>query len=110
MKSIISCKKDNLGGHSFYINHQGKEYYLFSQNYHQSVNTLFSNGVSILKVFDFKIAKGNYNVKKTISKMRMYIRYIEKEYDLKILNKTLNKGIINKKKTKTNFNKLNYIY
>ena len=98
MESIISCKKNKLGGHNFYIKHGGKEYFLFSQEYHKGVNNHFSRGVSLQNALNISTAKGDHCVIKTISKMKPYIRYIEKEYDIKILKKTIEKGLINKKR------------
>lgn len=109
MNSIISCKMNKLGGHSFYIKHDGIEYYLFSQDYHKGVNNLFSKGVSINNAFNYKTAKRDYCIVKTMSKIRPYIQYIEKEYDVKILKNTINKGVIDKKKKMEN-QKLDYSY
>ena len=98
MDSIISCKVNKMGGHSFFIKHAGKEYYLFSQNYHRGVDSHFSKGISIQNALSVKSAKHDRYVMKTIIKMKPHIKYIEKEYDVKILKNTKEKGTINKRK------------
>lgn len=112
MNTIISCKQDKRGLHSFYVNFCGKDYYLFSQNYHTGVNKYFSSGVSLHKVFDMKTAKKNHCIIKTITKVRPYIKYIEKEYGLKILeetkNKDLNKGFYNHRNDYKNSKYIDY--
>ena len=100
MGSIISCKTNKQGGHNFYIKHEGNEYFLFSQQYHRGVNNHFSRGVSLRNALNISTAKRDHCVIKTMSKMKPYIRYIEKEYDIKILKKTIEKGLINKKRDK----------
>lgn len=110
MNSIIKCNENRRGQHNFYINYAGKDYYLFSQDYHDGVNKYFSKGVSIHNIFDTKRNIKDHCVMKTVSKMKPYIRYIEKEYDLMILKETIEKVVINKKKKHLNKNSDNYDY
>lgn len=98
MSTIITCKQNKVGKHNFFIEHQGKEYYLFCQPYHRGVNIYFTNGVSLNNVLNYKTAKGDHKVIKTMSKMKMYIKYIETEYDIKILKNTIQKSEGYKKK------------
>ena len=98
MKTTIQCKQNKLGGHAFYIKHEGTDYLLFNQKYHNKVNQTFSVGLDLRNSLDPKTAKGDVNVLKTISKMKMYIKYIEKEFQVKILDSSINKGVLNKKK------------
>lgn len=110
MESIISCKTNKLGDHNFYIKHAGKEYFLFSQKYHRGVNIHFSRGVSIHNALNISTAKGDRCVIKTMSKMKPYIKYIEKEYDIKILKSTIEKGLINKKRDSYKYSNEYYEY
>lgn len=98
MENIITCQKNQAGNHNFFIKHKGKEYYLFSQPYHRGVNIYFANGVSLNNVLNYRTAKGDHKVIKTMSKMKMYIKYVENEYELKILNSTIYKGNCRKKR------------
>ncbi len=96
MATIINCKKNALGGHNFYITHDGKKYYLFSQNYHRGVNIYFEKGVSLENVMNVKTAHRDHCVIKTMAKMKPYINYIEKEYNIKILDTTKQKHTFKK--------------
>ncbi len=102
MCSIIKCKKEKKGVHSFYINYNGKDYYLFTQDYHKGVNNYFSRGVSLDKALNCRTANGDFRVMKTMEKLKPYIKYIEKEYNIKILKNTINRRLVNK--TKKHYN------
>ena len=98
MRTFIKCTGNNMGGHSFYINHDGVDYLLFNQRYHTGVNRTFKNGIDLTNSLNPKTAKGDTAVLKTISKMKPYIKFIEKEYQVKILDTSIKKGVVNKKK------------
>lgn len=100
MITSIKCNVSKKGQHDFILNLNGENYYMFSQNYHTGVNKYFKNGVSLNNAMDRKKAKNDHCIIKTMDKFQTYIKYLEKEYDIKILNKTLNKGVINDKKKK----------
>ena len=110
MNSIIKAKTTR-NGLSFYLNHEGKEYYLFSQRYHTGVRKAFVFGVLLNEALSYS----NYNdfcVRKTASKFRSHIKYIEKEYNVKVLDETIKKSQIDKlhKNIKSNCNNLIYSY
>lgn len=98
MNIVIKCKIDKKGGNSFYVSCSGKEYYLFSQSYHKGVNSFFSGGKSIQNVFNNRSAKKDHYIIKTIEKMKPYIKYVEKENNIKILNSSIEKDVINKRR------------
>ena len=91
MKTTIKCTRNKFGKHDFYINHDGKQYFLFSQNYRKGVNNLFSQGVLLQNAFNKKNVNKDHSILKTMSKLKPYIRYIEKEYNVQILNNTKDK-------------------
>ncbi len=93
----INCRRNHQRGHNFYLEHDGKEYYLFSQDYHRGVNIYFSRGVSLEDALDPKKARRDHCVIKTMSKMRPYIRYIEKEFNLQVLDNTKRKSLPRRK-------------
>ena len=107
MATIIKCRTNNIGKHNFYIEHLGKEYYLFSQDYHRGVNIYFAKGVNLNNVLNIKTAKRDHKVIKTMSKMKMYIKYIENEYDINILKCTMKKGEIKKRGCIKNYHEFN---
>ena len=98
MKTMIQCTENKLGGHAFYVKHKGTDYLLFNQKYHNGVDKVFCNGLDLRYSLDPKTAKGDTAVLKTITKMKMSIKYIEREFQVKILDSSINKGVINKKK------------
>lgn len=92
MKAIIYCKATDKGVHTFYLKVNGREYYLFRQNYRRGVNEYFRNGVVLESAIDFGRSRQNEAIQRTMQKLPSYIKYIEKEYEIKILNKTIKKS------------------
>lgn len=76
--------------HEFYVTADGKKYYLFKQEYRKGVREYFrQDGVTLDRALNNGYA--NSAVRRTIDKLPNYIRYIEKEYGIAILNKTKKK-------------------
>ncbi len=96
MKKII-CKVPEKGTHAFYYIDGNKEYYLFSQDFRQSIKEIFAIGVNINELKN--ITSKSHAVNRTLDKLPAYIKYIENEYGIEILNKTKNKN----KKIKTKY-------
>ncbi len=86
MDSIISCRINRQGNHNFYIEHNGKQYYLFTQEYHRGVNIYFSSGVSLRRTLNIRTAK-DHCVQHTIEKLTPYIKYVEEENEIRILER-----------------------
>ena len=97
MKNTIYCKTMSKGVHSFYLKVNGKEYLLFTQSYRRGVNDYFKKGICIEQATDFGRSKFDSAVMRTMSKIFMYVKYIEKEYDIQILKQTIKRN----KKLKT---------
>ena len=57
MKATIFCRPTDKGVHTFYLNANGTEYYLFHQNYRKGVSEYYSNGVSINEAINFGRSK-----------------------------------------------------
>ena len=88
----IYCKPTAKGVHSFYVRHtDGNDYYLFSQPYRQGVSSYFRNCVSLDNALDKGKARHDTAVLRTMEKLPMYLRYVEKEQGIKIFRKE-NKG------------------
>ena len=75
------------GDHNLYLKANGKEYFLFSQNYYKTVSDFYGREVSLDRALDFSASTGKA-VRKTMEKLRAYIPYIEKEYGVSVLKKT----------------------
>lgn len=85
---IIICKSAEGGTHNFYLVVGSVEYFLFSEGYKKSVYDYYSKGVRLKDASNYSKSKRNVALMKTMSKIPMYVRYLEKEYDLEILEKT----------------------
>lgn len=88
MKTIIYCKATECGVHSFFMVSNGQEYYLFSQDYRRGVQQYYSKGVSLDESINFSKSHKDSAIERTMSKIPMYIQYIEKEYGIAILERT----------------------
>lgn len=91
MKTIIYCKPTAQGIHSFYLCSEEGEFFLFSQSYHKGVQKYFSKGVRLDAARDYSKSNRDSAIVKTMNKLPMYIKYIEKEYGVAILEKTKKK-------------------
>ncbi len=88
MKTIIYCEPTQRGIHSFYLLSDGKEYYLFSQNYRKGVHEYFSRGVYLRDAMNYSRTHNDSALIRTMSKLPIYIKYIEKEFGIEVLNQT----------------------
>ncbi len=96
MTEIIICVKDSRDYSKlyFYYENEGQRYYLFGQHYTTEVFKTFNNGCKLKEALSFENVKGT-SLKKVKEKLPKYLAYIEKEYELTILQKTKDK--VNKK-------------
>lgn len=86
MTPFIFCKDTN-GKHSFYVNCEGEEYYLFTQKYKTGVEKFFGQGVPLSRALNKERGSRNEAVLKTMLKLPSHLRYIEKEYGCKIFRR-----------------------
>lgn len=86
MRAKVVCKEVEKGTLSFYVVAEGKEFYLFQQPFKKSVKDYFGGGVLINEA-NYASARGEA-VKKTLDKLPSYLKYIEKEYDVAVFEKT----------------------
>ena len=92
MKATIYCRATDKGIHTFYLKSEGHDYYLFRQNYRRGVDEYFKGGVILERAIDFGKSRQNEAIQRTMQKLPSYIKYIEKEYEIQILNKTIKKN------------------
>ena len=102
MKPIIICKRETNQKQTFYMIYGMKEYYLLSQKYSRSVDEEFSKGVEFTRTHISNKGKRNYLIMKTMEKLYLAIRYIEKEQNMAILEKT-------NRKTKNHYHQRNVL-
>ena len=96
MNSIVFCKTTEKAIHSFFVKVNGKDYFLFKQDFKKSNKDFFYNGVSVYDISNYSGIHST-SVKKTLDKLPTYLRYIEKEYDVAIYDKTKQKQSSKKK-------------
>lgn len=92
MKTMIYCEPTERGVHSFFLVNDGHEYYLFSQDYRKSVQEYYSKGVLLNESMDFSRSHKDSAIVRTMSKIPMYVKYIEKEYGIEIFEQTKKKS------------------
>lgn len=95
MKNYIYSKTTDKGQQSFFLVVNGQEYYLFTQKFYRGVKNYFQNKVLLSKAIDFSSANNDTALLRTMEKLPMYIKYIEKEYGIFVLENSI------KKKAKT---------
>lgn len=87
MKSKIYCRTVAKEKQAFFITVSGKEYFLFEQSYRKSVKEFFSCGVDIDKINNYTGAH-SAAVRKTLDKLPAFVKYVEKEHELEIYEKS----------------------
>lgn len=93
MKTTIYCKPTAQGIHSFYLLSKDGDFFLFNQKYRKGVQRFFAKGVQLEKARDFSKCNKDSAIIRTMNKFPMYIRYIEKEYGIVILEQTKKRSI-----------------
>ena len=73
----------------FYLTHDGRDYFLFRQEYRKGIKEYFGRGgVDIDRAIKNNWNKLDTAVIRTIDKIPSYIRYIEKQYGIAVLEQT----------------------
>ena len=88
MKTMIYCEMPEKAVHTFYMLNEGKIYYLFRQDYRRGVQDFYHKGVLLDESLDYSKAHKDTAIERTMSKIPMYIKYIEKEYGIEVLEQT----------------------
>ena len=89
--ATIYCIPENDGRTlSFYVRQSNEDHFLFMHRFNSTAYEFYRNGVALEKAMSFKYGKKlNCSLMTKISeKILRYLRYIEKEYDMVILEKT----------------------
>ena len=90
MMNTIYCKTVSKGIQAFYLCMGTKKYHLFEQNYRVSNKEVYGVGIRSDEIGRLK-SHCSTAVRKTAEKLYIYIKYIEKEYGVSVLNKTKQK-------------------
>lgn len=92
MRTKIYCQTTSKGVQSFYLLHEGREHFLFSQDFRQSVKSYYEGGVTVSEALNNSRGGENHALRKTMEKFPSYIRYIEREYGITVLEQTAKKA------------------
>ena len=92
MRNIIYCEPTERGVHSFFLIADGQEYFLFRQNYRKGVQAYYSKGVPLADAINFSKTHNDSALIRTMSKLPMYIKYVEKVYGIEVLERTKKKS------------------
>ena len=84
--------KVNNDKHSFYMDNGGKEYYLFTQKKRKGVSDFYRGKVPLDRAIKHGFGRKDAAIHKTMDKIIMQIRYIEKENDIMVLKRTIRKA------------------
>ena len=89
-KAIVFCvgAEDYSGNQDFYIKADGNTYFLFRQSYRKGIQEYFGNGVDLSRALKYKWKKADTAIQRTVDKLPAYIKYVEKEYGIAILERT----------------------
>ena len=89
--TTVYYKKTNAN-HDFFMSVDGKEYYLFTQQQRKGVGDFYKGRVPLDRAINHGIGRKDYAIHRTMDKIMMQIRYVEKENDIKVLRKTRRKA------------------
>lgn len=90
MKAKIYCIVKN-SFLDFYVSCNGEKYYLFQHKYRKGVYKFYCNGIILDDAIKFSKSHYDTAIMKVMEKIPLYIAYIEKEYNISIMNKTISK-------------------
>ena len=93
MKAIIYCRRNDRGKHDFFLRTKVEDIYLFTQDYRKGVHAYFSKGVYLEHACDHTRSRHDTAIMKTMEKIPSFIRYVEKEYGIEVLEKTKKKAM-----------------
>jgi len=65
-----------------------EEFFLFSQAYRKGVEEYYGRGVRINESMKYSRAHNDSAITRTMDKIPMYVKYIEKEYAIEVLEQT----------------------
>jgi len=106
MGNFIYSKTTDKGRQSFYLVNGNEEYYLFTQKFFKGVKQYFHNKVILSDALNVSKSYNDTALIRTKEKLPLYIKYVEKELDIIILDSTAKK----KEKVIKNFYKRENYY
>lgn len=87
-KAKIICEHIAPEALTFYLKVGVDKYYLFNQPYRKVIENYYSAGKIISDAIDASKAKYSEAVLRVMRKLPSHIKYIEKEYDISVMNRS----------------------
>lgn len=88
--TMIISRLNTTNSLDFYAVKDEQSFYIFTRKFRPQLYNHFKNGVSLYRLFDFSRANGSEIVYNTLEQLRVHLRYIEKEYGIKIFKEKKN--------------------
>lgn len=92
MHSQVYCKCNDRGLLDFYLRTSEQDLFMFSQKNKYGSREFFEKGVSLEKALDMTKSRRNYAILLVMEKLPTYLRFLEKEHNIQLLQKTKSKG------------------
>ena len=89
MKNKVYCRTVAKGIQEYYLEVDGKRYYLFEQDYRVSNRDYFKDGVDVNKIGDFRNVRSE-SVRMTLDKLPKYLKKLDKRYGLGLYKRDVN--------------------
>ena len=80
--------KESCGKHSFYMKHEGKEYFLHTQPKRKGVGDFYRGGVPLDRAINHGVGRRDRALHLTMDRLTRYIKYAEEAYDIAVLRKS----------------------
>jgi len=90
MRSYVYCITERKGEQTFYLNHFGQIYYMFTQAYRVSVRDHFRKGYPIDQGYDYGSSHSEA-VRHTFDKIKKKIPLLERRWNICVLRRTQQK-------------------
>ena len=89
MFTVFCMKRNDL--HDFYIADGRNDRYLFSQKYKKIIDDYYRHGVALNKAITHSGNVDSKMIHHTMEKLKLYIKYLEREHEIVVLNCTKRK-------------------
>lgn len=86
MRNKVFCRTVEKGVQAFFVEADGRKYFLFRQNFRQGVKRHFEGGVAIDDLGDY--SRADASVRRTLDKLPIAIRALEKREGIAVYQRT----------------------
>lgn len=90
MRNKVFCRTVEKGVQAFFVEADGRKYFLFRQDFRKGVKRHFEKGVAIDDLGDY--SRADANVRRTLDKLPIAIRALEKRTGIAVYRRTKNRA------------------